>query len=140
MEHICKSNAAQPSEIICDFFSLRKSVRLGEYNIGKRVDCIREENSTKIACSDSYIDIAVDKILTVNITNNIYLSASSRNDIALIRLAEDVGYTDYIFPICIPQEKAESGLVVGGKLLAAGWGLTDFCKQMAIRIGVHCRP
>lgn len=60
-------------------------------------------------------------------------SASSKNkfnDIALIRLAEDVKFTPFVRPICLSTRfnKLSTGLTEPNSLQVAGWGETDICK------------
>ena len=49
------------------------------------------------------------------------------NDIALIRLAGEVVYTDYISPACLPGENED--VAVNTSCWITGWGDTQDCKS-----------
>lgn len=53
------------------------------------------------------------------------------NDLALIKLAKEAPFTDYIRHICLPgyynmTEQVE--LATASKFVVAGWGHTDYCE------------
>ena len=97
---------------------------MGEYNTETEQDCIRNEKY--LDCADPAIDVDFEEI----IVHPNYRSGSKNkhHDIALIRLTEAVLFSTYIKPICLPQGKLKSGLTVGYRLTASGWGRTDLCK------------
>ncbi|XP_043234649.1 venom protease-like [Amphibalanus amphitrite] len=46
------------------------------------------------------------------------------NDVALIKLKEDIQYSDIVRPICLPTHRMADQMT--GKAVIAGWGLTEF--------------
>ena len=95
------------------FFSskfLSTSVRLGEWDLSSESDCMDD------ICADSAIDVPIEKI----IQHENYQSSAKNllNDIALIRLAQKVNFTEFIRPICLHQQKSDENL----KFRVAGWG------------------
>lgn len=96
----------------------RTGVRLGEWDITKDVDC-EEDN-----CSDPVQDIPVAELIPhEGYEPN---SKDQKNDVALIRLARAVQFTDWIKPICLPvashlRERNFDGV----PLTVAGWGKTE---------------
>lgn len=94
-----------------------QSVRLGEYNTETEVDCIKDDEDTQL-CADDPISVGVEE----QIPHEDYrpLSRDQKNDIALLRLTQDVTFTNYIRPICLPADAS-----MGVKLFVAGWGKTE---------------
>jgi hypothetical protein len=91
-------------------------VRLGEWNTATEEDCddsfIDEE-----VCSDKPLDIMVETA----IRHPEYNARSKKNDIALLRLEENVNYTMFIKPICLPTEFVTQNANLNGvSLLVAG--------------------
>jgi hypothetical protein len=104
----------------------RKSVRLGEYNTETDVDCIILDDNSK-ECADPAIEIPVDEII---IHENYQPDLrSKRNDIALIRLAEDVTFSQFIKPILLPNDEIKSEFLIGSQHVIAGWGRTVMCAS-----------
>lgn len=90
-------------------------VRLGEWDLNTESDC---ENDL---CADPVKNIPVEeKVPHENYASD---SKSQIHDIALLRLAENVEYTDWIKPICLPRaEHLKSNNYVGDSMHFAGWG------------------
>lgn len=105
------------------FEHFRTSVRLGEWDITTKDDCVLLENGS-YDCADYPVDIPVSQII---IHEGYRPSTSSRNDdIALLRLTDQVTYTDFIHPLCLPQRaELKQSTYDGAHLSAAGWGHTE---------------
>lgn len=106
------------------FILIRTAVRLGEHNItnGEEQDC--DEYNT---CADVPVEVGIEKV----ILHEEYDAHKKReyNDIALIRLNRDVGFSTYINPICLPLEDSVRQMNhTGMKVTAAGWGYTESSK------------
>ncbi|XP_031337410.1 serine protease easter-like isoform X2 [Photinus pyralis] len=71
-------------------------VRLGEYNLNKEIDCAGTPRYR--TCSEKAIDVPVVE----TIAHEDYNPMNNFNDIALLRLEKDVGFTDFVKPICLP--------------------------------------
>lgn len=58
------------------------------------------------------------------------------HDIALVRLALDVTFTQFIKPICLPRKSYDlsTGLVPNYKLTVAGWGETNLCNLISVSV------
>jgi len=97
-------------------------VRLGEWDINSEADC--EDFQNEQVCSSPVKDIAIEQ----KIPHESYdpQASSQHNDIALLRLAEDVQFNDFIRPICLPSEPTlRSNDFVKQTLSVAGWGSFD---------------
>ncbi|XP_073960683.1 phenoloxidase-activating enzyme-like isoform X2 [Choristoneura fumiferana] len=96
------------------------NVRLGEYdtkNEGK--DCVEVKPGQEI-CNDGAISVPIEKVTSYP---NYNVSRRSRsNDIALIKLAKQVQYTDFIRPICLPSLDITLHAPKYLYMTVAGWG------------------
>ncbi|XP_058795516.1 CLIP domain-containing serine protease HP8-like [Phymastichus coffea] len=103
-------------------------VRLGEYNTATERDCVPDGDEGQ-KCSDPPVTIRIEE----QIVHEDYApySAHQRYDIALLRLSRDMPYTDYIRPICLPDNSN-----VASKLTAAGWGRTELRSGSDIKLKV----
>lgn len=65
---------------------------------------------------------------------NTHLCSSSNeyNDIALLRLSQDVPFTDFVKPICLPKTDR-----LGSKAWVAGWGTTEHSSSSEIKLKVE---
>lgn len=114
-------------KIIENNFSER--IRVGEYNTEEEEDCIIESNLQK--CSDAPLDIEVEEIIAHSDFKPD--SRDNLNDIALIRLSNDVKNSRFVQPICLPRGALISGLTEGANLTVAGWGQTDLCLYTLVK-------
>lgn len=105
-----------------------ESVRLGEYNTATDRDCI-PDNVGEICVEDPPLTVRIAE----QIVHEDYapLSNDQRYDIALLRLAEDVTFTNYIKPICLPVSSNLSQ-----KLTVAGWGSTENRRESDVKLKV----
>uniref|UniRef100_A0A182LWY5 CLIP domain-containing serine protease n=1 Tax=Anopheles culicifacies TaxID=139723 RepID=A0A182LWY5_9DIPT len=72
------------------------AVRLGEYNTNTDIDCVIEEQEE--ICADPPIDVAVESSLVYPE----YDEMAHAHDIALVRLARSIEYSDFVQPVCLP--------------------------------------
>lgn len=105
-------------------------MRLGEYDTQGNPDCIQEP--TGYDCADDVQEFDVMKI----VIHPLYevSNPSQHNDIALIKTTEEIKYSTYISPICLPTSKVSVDVSHGKKMTLAGWGATDKCKRLVIFI------
>jgi len=95
------------------------SVRLGEWNVSSVKDC-QYLNDAEV-CSDPPKDVAIQKI----IPHPNYDSAShdQHYDLALLKLAQIIEFTDFISPICLPVDQLlRSEDFTRRSLTVSGWG------------------
>lgn len=91
-------------------------VRLGEWDIASENDCVEDQ------CSDSPRDYDVDTFLQ----HEDYTSGPTHNDIALVKLATRVQFTEFISPVCLPlTAKLKSKTEAGRTFTIVGWGTTE---------------
>lgn len=94
------------------------AVRLGEWDTSSDRDC--EDGY----CSDPVLDIPV--IQQVPHESYIPNSRTQENDVALLRMARSVTFTDWIKPICLPlSSNLRNKDFNGFPLEVAGWGKTE---------------
>ncbi|XP_058056100.1 uncharacterized protein LOC131207501 [Anopheles bellator] len=101
-------------------------VRLGEYNTNTDVDCVQEEGEQ--ICADPPINVGVETI----IPHPQYDEPSHAHDIALVRLAETVAYTDFVQPVCLPLADFRPSKT-GDVNFLTGFGRTLKAKNSAIK-------
>ncbi|XP_043472965.1 serine protease easter-like [Leptopilina heterotoma] len=93
------------------------NVRLGEYDTTSNPDCIIQSGYQ--VCADPIVIIPIQEIITHE--DYVPNSKGQPNDIALLRLSKDIVFTNYIQPICLPQNSNVESL-----LYTAGWGRTEY--------------
>lgn len=91
-------------------------VRLGEWDIVSENDCVEDQ------CSDKPMDYDVDTF----VQHEDYTSGPTHNDVALVKLASRVKFTEYISPVCLPiTNKLKSKSETGRIFTIVGWGTTE---------------
>ncbi|XP_052744043.1 CLIP domain-containing serine protease HP8 [Bicyclus anynana] len=91
-------------------------VRLGEWHTSWDIDCMRGN------CAPRPLDLPVEEI----IAHEQYVPTDDhQNDIALLRLAYDVPFSDFVKPICLPVAASlRRQTFEGADMEVAGWGKT----------------
>lgn len=93
---------------------------MGEWNTATDPDCGEDPDD----CYDRVQDIDVAKI--VQHENFINTKTEVHNDIALLRLARKVVYSDTVVPICLPLDGSFASRPYDSlKMFVAGWGQTE---------------
>ncbi|KAJ8974778.1 hypothetical protein NQ317_002492 [Molorchus minor] len=98
-----------------------RQVVLGEYDTRNETDCIYMEFGKD--CADPSKTYGIEKI----IPHRSYNDSTTKHDIALIRLNQEVMFTNYISPICLPTKSPS--LNGNETFVIAGWGRTDTERQ-----------
>ncbi|XP_008553594.2 uncharacterized protein LOC103575539 [Microplitis demolitor] len=101
-------------------------VRLGEHNTATDPDCIMEVDNTEI-CAPPVVTVEVEE----QIAHEDYKPSArdQQNDIALLRLSSPVEFTDYIKPICLPNNGN-----LPQRLWVAGWGKTESRSESDVKL------
>lgn len=110
------------------------SVRLGEWELNTDPDCIVDTRGRR-ECIDSYRDIRIDYA----IPHHSYVASSLNqfNDIALIRLMENVPTTSYIIPICLPiAPDIRTKLFTSNVMDVSGWGVTENGTTSSVKLKI----
>ncbi|ETN66193.1 CLIP-domain serine protease subfamily B [Anopheles darlingi] len=95
-------------------------VRLGEHDRSKDIDCVVYANGEK-RCADPPLDVDVESTV---VHSEYKRSSRFQHDIALIRMAQDVAYSDSIKPICLPiREDVRSKILP--EYILTGWSVTE---------------
>ncbi|KAG4080172.1 hypothetical protein HA402_008243 [Bradysia odoriphaga] len=97
------------------------NVRLGEYDISTTTDCIKSD------CADPVKNMGIEEIIAHPGYNE--RNRNKTNDIGLVRLAEDVSYSDFVKPICLPSTVGATRSAPMASLQVAGWGRTLESRQ-----------
>ncbi|XP_039970554.1 serine protease 7 [Bactrocera tryoni] len=102
-------------------------VRLGEYDITKQTDC------NDYSCAPAAIRVGIEE--TIPHAQYRDDSPNKENDIALIRLDQDIRFSDSIRPICLPSAVAQerSTPASGTQYTVAGWGRTLRSPKSAVK-------
>lgn len=103
------------------------AVRLGEYDTTTDIDCIMLDDEQ--ICADPPIDVPVEE----KTTHPEYNEKSMLNDIALLRLNQDILYTDFIQPVCLPQNSLFKSSAAGDVDFVTGFGRTLHGSRSAIK-------
>ncbi|CAG9856891.1 unnamed protein product [Phyllotreta striolata] len=93
-------------------------VILGEYDSSKNPDCVSTPQSVK--CAHPSKAYQISEI----VKHPQFVLQNAQNDIALIKLDREVEFTDYIKPVCLPNEN--SYYDTNTRVMVAGWGKTHF--------------
>ncbi|CAG4931528.1 unnamed protein product [Parnassius apollo] len=110
------------------------SVRVGDYDISSRIDCVGE-GETRV-CETRYQDRSVAEI----ITHNEYVGVPTvMNDIALLRLRRPVDLTyKNSGTICLPVMKSLREMNLDGEsATVAGWGFTENHQRSNVLLKVE---
>ncbi|KAI4467778.1 tryptase-related [Holotrichia oblita] len=98
-------------------------VRLGELDTRNNTDCVDVDGI--VECGEPFIDIYIEN----KIIHSDFNSDNFKNDIALIKVAKKIKFTDYVQPICLPFnvdiDLEQSPLIV------SGWGTTTTSTSMS---------
>ncbi|KAF2895588.1 hypothetical protein ILUMI_10583 [Ignelater luminosus] len=109
-----------------------KSVRLGEHTISEEIDC--EGLMASEYCADRPVDLGIEE----QIVHEMYHPRNRNHayDIALLRLKENVTFTDFIKPVCLPIsidfEKSLS--YTNNRLTVVGWGVTENNTESDVKL------
>nr|XP_034834069.1 CLIP domain-containing serine protease 2-like [Maniola hyperantus] len=105
-------------------------VRLGEWNTSSVVDCFMGD------CNEPPLDVPVEDI----VVHEHYApnDGHQQNDIALLRLAYDVPFNDFVKPICLPTDSSLARKTFeGADMEVAGWGKTETSSTSAVKLKVR---
>ncbi|KAF5298268.1 hypothetical protein FQR65_LT09779 [Abscondita terminalis] len=108
------------AQCLTDRKSKVTAIRLGDYNITSSEDCVTNDQGER-ECNDDIIEIKIEEMFL----HPLYNERTRHNDIALIRLSTPVQFSDYIRPICLPEQD----LLISGNvhnLSTSGWGILQY--------------
>lgn len=101
------------------------TVRLGEWDLNKEIDCYPGEVSTEGECAPKPQDIKVAKTIVHKDYNK--RASNARNDIALLLLKTKAVFHNFVQPICLPLDPSlwDTMDYTGHSFEASGWGGHD---------------
>merc|ERR1711990_36982 len=125
---------SKPYQVYLQSCSSRGCAMCGATLLNKRyvmtaMHCVEEASSLTVALGEHNIraDIENHRAKTIAVERVIkrsdYDTNSVNNDIALLRLAEDVDLTSTIVPACLPSRNSQK--YTGWQALVSGWGTTS---------------
>lgn len=91
-------------------------VRLGEYDTSTEKDCVDSADNKSKICSNDPITIGIEEAFSHEDYTG--TASNSSNDIALLRLLQDVTFSEYIKPICLPS----SPIIADKSGVISAWG------------------
>jgi len=94
------------------------TIRLGEHDLNKTRDC----QGVAQICADPPLDIDIEEVVP---HDNYSTPIRFRNDIALIRLARPVNFTEFVGPVCLPLDEDRNATFEEHRLTVLGFGLTS---------------
>jgi len=109
-------------------------VALGEFNTSTVNDCVYYPNYEAYNCAPPVQEIGIEWISKHPDWSPYRRPTSYQNDIAVIKLKHDVELTEFVYPICLPDKSLE--LRDGTKMVAAGWGITEFSRNSNVKLKV----
>lgn len=96
-------------------------VTLGETDVDSKIDC--EPKTKTPVCADPPQFIAIEEV--IKHPDYVKDSPQKLHDIALIRLKSEPTFSDFVKPICVPNENIQKDIFKSAnKLDIAGWGRT----------------
>ncbi|KAK5643986.1 hypothetical protein RI129_007831 [Pyrocoelia pectoralis] len=111
-------------------------VRLGDFNVTSDKDCIKHRDFGE-ECSDPAEVFEIEETIPHPEFNGSY---DNGNDIGLVRLSRDVQYSEYVRPICLPNQESVE-LRDDEELAVSGWGtlgdfknLTEIKKKISVKL------
>ncbi|EAT48155.1 AAEL000760-PA [Aedes aegypti] len=107
----CIKNDQKPENLV---------LRLGEHDLSSDPDCDSSGN-----CNNRVILANVSGII---IHPNY---RKERNDVALLKLAKPIEYSNYVLPICLPVLPAHQEDFIGRSVFAAGWGRNGTGEELS---------
>ncbi|KFB41562.1 AGAP004855-PA-like protein [Anopheles sinensis] len=96
------------------------AVRLGEHDKNTANDCIDFIDGTKHCAPEAY-DVDIEEIIIYDQYNR---PNRFQNDIALIRMAQKIKYSESVRPICLPVDERVRHQQLF-KYVITGWGKTE---------------
>ncbi|XP_031619952.1 uncharacterized protein LOC116338681 [Contarinia nasturtii] len=130
---VTAAHCIRGSSLIKNRFKLT-SIRLGEHNLQSEKDCAEISNE----CADPVKDVLVAE----EIVHENYASESSQqaHDIALIRLAESIHFTDWIRPICLPfASYLRNKNFDDSTVVVVGFGKTENASRSEIKMKLEMK-
>lgn len=105
-------------------------VRLGEWNVTSKNDCSHGE------CSPTPLDVPIEEIIAHESYDP--SDGHQQNDIALLRLSQDIKFNDFVKPICLPYTKElRSNSFNDYTMEVAGWGKTETRSSSDVKLKVR---
>ncbi|EDW55257.1 serine protease 7 [Drosophila sechellia] len=101
------------------------TVRLGEYDTSKDVDCVDK------ICNPPILQLGIEQA-----TVHPQYDPANKNrihDIALLRLDRPVLLNEYIQPVCLPLVSTRMAINTGELLVVSGWGRTTTARKSTIK-------
>ncbi|KAF5285390.1 hypothetical protein FQR65_LT13242 [Abscondita terminalis] len=105
------------SKLVLNIYNISK-VRLGEFHLLNKTDCVKVFGDDQ-DCSETTEEEIENFVIHPHFHFNLGLY-----DIAVIRLKTQIGYSDYIRPICLPRSNTK--VEYGTLLYTTGWGVTEY--------------
>ncbi|XP_044252224.1 serine protease 7 [Drosophila takahashii] len=101
------------------------TVRLGEYDTSKEIDCIDG------VCNQPILEMGIEQ----RIVHPQYDPANKDriHDIALLRLDRPVLLNEFIQPVCLPLVSTRKAINTGELLVVSGWGRTTTARKSTIK-------
>ncbi|XP_045776967.1 CLIP domain-containing serine protease 2-like [Maniola jurtina] len=102
-------------------------VRLGEWSTSTVIDCVQDD------CNEPPLDVPVEEIVVHE--DYVPSDGHQQNDIALLRLAYDVPFNDFVKPICLPTDPSLAQKTFQDTdMEVAGWGKTEISFSSAVKL------
>ncbi|KAH8395900.1 hypothetical protein KR215_009774, partial [Drosophila sulfurigaster] len=118
-----------------------QTVRLGEWDTTTNPDCQVPNAFENTVCAPRYQDVPVEQLIVHSRYNR--SDSSQTNDIAMIRLGEEVELSDFVQPICLPNKQLRADELEGLVTEVSGWQATNTSRprksQVLITSIEHCQ-
>ncbi|XP_058450590.1 serine protease easter-like [Malaya genurostris] len=99
-------------------------VRLGEHTESTDIDCSFDAQGRRL-CADYVLDVKIESI----IAHPQFDVPMYTNDLAIVRMAVDIQYTDHIRPVCLPINSPYR-TTVPNDLLVTAWDMDIMAKNI----------
>lgn len=91
-------------------------VVLGEHDTSTDPDCVEYKIFKKKKCAPKIVSVGYDEI----IVHGDYQRKKRLNDIAMVRLSQEIEFTESVKPVCLPSKELRTE--IGEQLEVVGWG------------------